>query len=120
MFEEKATTAKAASQIYMKLQKRNSDLWAENLNTAVQNLDPSQEVLFYKFLADPMGRTGLKNKDVGSTPMREVCIFDNTDIYERTEVVPGVVPCIKLNYLPSFRTSQDDEKISMNETKHDD
>ena len=117
MFQPKATTAKLASEVYTKLQNRNPDLWAENLVEAVKDLEHSEEIMFFKFLADPTGRTNLKNMDIKTVPMRKECIFDNPEIYEQTEVVPGVVPCIKLKYLPSFRTSQDDEKISCDQTK---
>ena len=112
MFQPKATTAKLASEIYTKLQKRNPDLWAENLVEAVKDLEHSEEIMFFKFLADPTGRTNLKNMKVETVPMRSGCVFDNTEIYEQTEVRPGVVPCICINYLPSFKTASDDDEKS--------
>ena len=99
MFEEKITTARDAAKHFTELMKTKPECWGENLYTSFQNIeDEQQQLLFLKFLADPCNKTELKDREVQTYPTTEGCCFDDEELFEVTERVPGKCPLIKLRY----------------------
>ena len=111
MFEEKVTTARQGAKRFTELMRTKPECWGENLYTSFQNIkDVDEQMLFLKFLADPQNKTNLKDRVVQTRPMTDRCCFDNTDLYEVTERVPGECPLIKIRYRVPVEDEKQEEK----------
>ena len=111
MFEEKVTTARLGAKLFTEMMKTKPDCWGENLYTAFQHIDDEKEqMMFLKYLADPQNKTDLKDRVVETRPATDECCFDNADLFEVTERVPGKCPLIKIRYRQPVEDEKQEEK----------